>query len=168
MSSNPEIINPNCNVPTAKVDLTDEAREFVVSYLKEKYLYVQRVGDSTVYITPLEFAFAVNAGGLVSKLYKSKHKVIKLSEESILTARDRIWTKLPEPHRAIWGKYHFLPYNWELPTRMALGTPRYRAPLKETRITFIYAPGNILYNGECYAANCKQDRKSTRLNSSHR
>ena len=31
------------------------------------------------------------------------------------------------------------------------------APLvvKETRITFIYALGNILYNGECYAANCK-------------
>ena len=77
MASNPEIVNPNCNVPRAKVNLTDETREFVDSYLKEKHVYVQRIGDSTVYITPLEFAFAVNAGGLVSKLYKSKHKVFK-------------------------------------------------------------------------------------------
>ena len=155
MASNPETVNPNCHVPRVKVDLNDEAKEFVDSYLKEKHVYVQRIGDSTLYITPLEFAFAVNAGGIVSKLYKSKHKVIKLSEDSIVTARDRIWTKLPEAHRSVWGKFHFLPYNWQLPIRMALGTPRLRVPMQDTKNTFIYAPGNILYNGECYAANCK-------------
>ena len=52
MASNYETVNPNCNVPRVKVDLNDEAKEFVDSYLKEKYVYVQRVGDSTLYITP--------------------------------------------------------------------------------------------------------------------
>ena len=77
MSSNPETVNPNCHVPRVKVDLNDEAKEFVDSYLKEKHVYVQRIGDSTLYITPLEFAFAVNAGGLVSKLFRPREDMVK-------------------------------------------------------------------------------------------
>ena len=68
MSNNIEVVNPNCNAPRVKVDLTDEARERVDSYLKDKFVYVLRVGGFTLYITPLEFAFAVNAVGLVTKL----------------------------------------------------------------------------------------------------
>jgi hypothetical protein len=148
----------NPKLPEFKGHLTDKIKRFVENVLVNQTLMKVTDSEGTEFLSGIELLYIANNSGIVVKRRRGETNVrFKVADRRAVTLARLTQASDVSPEEQAFREHTFgyLPLNAILPKKIRPYCVCTEILRKDTADVFIHAPGNILYNKQCYAANCK-------------
>ena len=144
-------------VPNLPDGCNEAMEQYIQNLEREKICARNPVGENDFnFITPHEARILARIGGLVVKHRADKVVEVSVGEPRLVKlAREELFNMLSPEQQEVRKQFNYLPWNYEFPKKMRLPCEHTQTVTQPIKDVFVYAVGNILYNGKTYAANCR-------------